>query len=688
MAEFNRQALDAMDEIGSPLQRAITNRQNLERQAATLEMQRRTQVQDQEMRRRQQLEDAARAREEKLADARQSFFERQQLMDKEDKLQRDRILFTEEQKKKARKDVEAERLADRRNAVIKAKEMVNKNGVDLGYTLDDINKAGSIGLANYEQQYKQAMSEVMNNKKTRRELENNVRKITKDGDKKILFDAASDALGFEVTDINEIIDGADKPQLDSILAEYQTDKTVMDNPGAVAQFSQLMQQQFEINNQSGIYDLLLNPNNESQNAIILPALADNVEFLGSLKELGASDNDISEIQANLRAGNVKGSISRAGEYMSALVEAYTDIGSKVAAQQNLQIQAKIMDAKEKSGRYSSVQSSISALTRQFPWLWTLSPQEYLTPRQIQQTNQRIRTYGLGQGQAGLINPNAAQGGGGNTGASGGGIPVADLSGLNNALGTGALNPTPESSTPAVRGAAGLLMQKPQDGSQSPLELAEELLDETYFTGRLARGGFSEMVGLGDNSPLGRVQQAIEYLRSKQRTVQNRLTEMGAARDASGVPSISETQKMASPLGAPVGGRAHVQTFKKSAGQLQAEQEEVPKLFNELDDISAKLKKLREAAAIATGATAPTQSASPAPQAQPAPAFIDTNPTPPQGLPQGETFGQPIPNMQSTSPEAKAYNEAIRKGVDSGALRIVSPEDAAKRFEEYKKAINP
>ena len=45
-------------------------------------------------------------------------------------------------------------------------------------------------------------------------------------------------------------------------------------------------------------------------------------------------------------------------------------------------------------------------------------------------------------------------------------------------------------------------------------------------------------------------------------------------------------------------------------------------------------------------------------------------------------------MQSTSPEAKAYNEAIRKGVDSGALRIVSPEDAAKRFEEYKKAINP
>ena len=684
MAEFNRQALDAMDEIGSPLQRAITNRQNLERQAATLEMQRRTQVQDQEMRRRQQLEDAARAREEKLEDARQSFFERQQLMDKEDKLQRDRILFTEEQKKKARKDVEAERLADRRNAVIKAKEIINKNGVDLGFTLEDINKAGSIGLANYEQQYKQAMSEVMNNKKTRRELENNVRKITKDGDKKILFDAASDALGFEVTDINEIIDGADKPQLDSILAEYQTDKTVMDNPGAVAQFSQLMQQQFEINNQSGIYDLILNRNNASDNQQIASAMANDMKFIASLRELGASDDDVSDIKANLSSFNVQGAIERAGEYSSAIVEAYTDIGSKVAAQQNLQIQAKIMDAKEKSGRYSGVQSSINALTRQFPWLWTLSPQEYLTPRQIQQTNQRIQRYGLGQGQAGVINPNAAQGGGGNTGASGGGIPEADLSGLNNALGTGALNPTPESSTPAVRGVAGLLMQKPQDGSQSPLELAEELMDETYFTGRLARGGIAEMIGLGDNSPLGRVQQAIEYLKDRQRKVSDSLGAMGAARDSQGNISLSDTKTIDNVYEAGGG----FTTYKKTSEDILEDQKQAPLLFDELDDISAKLKKLREAAARAAGATAPTQSASPAPQAQPAPPFIDTNPNPPQGLPQGETFGQPIPNMPSTSPEAKAYNEAIRKGVDSGALKIVSPEDAAKRFEKYKKIINP
>lgn len=684
MAEFNRQALDAMDEVGSPLQRAITNRQNLERQSATLEMQRRTQVQDQEMRRRQQLEDAARAREEKLADARQSFFERQQLMDKEDKLQRDRILFTEEQKKKAADKVDAERLEDMRKAVISVKEFINKNGVDLGFTLEDIKKAGRIGLANYEQQYKQAQSEVMNNQKTRRELENNVRKITKDGDKKILFDAASDALGFEVTDINEIIDGADKPQLDSILAEYQTDKTIQDNPGAVDSFRKLMQQQYEINNQSGIYDLLLNPNNESQNARILPALADNVTFLASLKELGASENDISEIQVNLRAGNVKGSITRAGEYMSALVEAYTDAGATEAAKQNLQIQAKIMDAKNKSSRFSSVQSSISALTRQFPWLYTLAPQEYLTTQQVQESNQRIRTYGLGQGQAGVINPNAAQGGGGNTGASVGGIPAADLSGLNNALGTGTLNPTPESSTPAVRGAAGVLMQKPQDGSQSPVELAEELMDETYFTGRLARGGIAEMIGLGDNSPLGRVQQAIEYLKDRQRKVSDSLGAIGAARDSQGNISLSDTKTIDNVYEAGGG----FTTYKKTSEDILEDQKQAPLLFNELDDISAKLKKLREAAASAAGATAPTQGATPTPQAQPAPALIDTNPNPPQGVPQGETFGQPIPKMQPTSPEAKAYNEAIQKGVDSGALNIVSPEAAAKRFEEYKRIINP
>ena len=671
MAEFNRQALDAMDEIGSPLQRAITNRQNLERQAAALEMQRRTQVQDQEMRRRQQLEDAARAREEKLADARQSFFERQQLMDKEDKLQRDRILFTEEQKKKARKDVEAERLADRRNAVIAAKEMINKNGVDLGYTLEDINKAGSIGLANYEQQYKQAMAEVMNNKKTRRELENNVRKITKDEDRKMLFDAASDALGFEVTDINEIIDGADKPQLDSILAEYQTDKTVMDNPGAVAQFSQLMQQQFEINNQSGIYDLLLNPNNESQNARILPALADNVEFLGSLKELGASDNDISEIQANLRAGNVKGSISRAGEYMSALVEAYTDIGSKVAAQQNLQIQAKIMDAKEKSGRYSSVQSSISALTRQFPWLWTLSPQEYLTPRQIQQTNQRIQTYGLGQGQSGVINPNAAQGGGGNMGASGGGIPAADLSGFNNALGTGT-----QPGQPTLAG-------RDEAHTEALIELGE---------------------GGGRLSPDEALSKAAESIRAKIADAEKTLQHYGATRAEDGSVDVAKQRMQTlrtidNPIGTYNKGYAFTPqrraeakaiddynervmsspSFKeggavidKSWDTYTREKNDAQSKFDLIDKLKAKLQKIE------TGIEA----------ANPTPPFIDTNPNPPQGLPQGETFGQPIPNMQSTSPEAKAYDEAIRKGVDSGALKIVSPEDAAKRFEEYKKRINP
>jgi len=661
MAEFNRQALDAMDEIGSPLQRAITNRQNLERQSANLEMQRRTQVQDQEMRRRQQ-----------LADAKQSFFERQQLMDKEDKLQRDRILFTEDTKKKAADKVDAERLEDMRNAVISVKEFINKNGVDLGFTLEDIKKAGRIGLANYEQQYQQAQSEVMNNQKTRRELENNVRKITKEGDKKILFDAASDALGFEVTDLNEIIDGADKPQLDSILAEYQTDKTIQNNPGAVDSFRKLMQQQYEINNQSGIYDLILNRNNTRDNQLIAAAMVNDMGFIASLRELGASDDDVTSIKANLSAFNVQGAIERAGEYSSAIVEAYTNIGSKVAAQQNLQIQAKIMDAKDKSSRFSSVQSSINALTRQFPWLYTLAPQEYLTRQQVQQSNQRIQQYGLGQGQARGINPDAAQGGGGNTGASDGGIPAADLGGLNEVLGTGA-----------------------QPGQ--PLALAGRDEAHTEALIELGEGG-------GRLSPDEALGRAAESIRAKISDAEKTLQHYGATRAEDGSVDVSKQrmQKLRAadnPIGTYNKGFAFTPQRRAEAESIDAynervmsspsfkeggavldkgwdtytrEKSDAQSKFDLIDDLKARLQKIE------TGIEA----------ANPTPPFIDTNPNPPQGVPQGETFGQPIPKMQPTSPEAKAYNEAIQKGVDSGALNIVSPEAAAKRFEKYKRIINP
>ena len=136
----------------------------------------------------------------------------------------------------------------------------------------------------------------------------------------------------------------------------------------------------------------------------------------------------------------------------------------------------------------------------------------------------------------------------------------------------------------------MLMQKPKGDEESPLELANRVLDETWFTGRWAREGIFR-----DNSPIGMIRQAINYLDGKHRTVQDDLISMGAHRNVKGEQLISEREAGLAGRGGllmPTPGRRG--SVAKTGEELLRQKEEVPKLFEQLDEIGSQLSKLRKA----------------------------------------------------------------------------------------------
>ena len=147
----------------------------------------------------------------------------------------------------------------------------------------------------------------------------------------------------------------------------------------------------------------------------------------------------------------------------------------------------------------------------------------------------------------------------------------------------------------VEGTSGKLMTAPQ-GGESALQIANKVLGEANLMGRFAREGLGNVLGLGDNSPQGRVNQAIRFLEQKQQDTGRELMNRGGSRSEDGI-SISEFMTGSSPIGAPIGTPSDVgllKTIRKSADQLQADQSEIPQLFKQYDDIGIQLSTLRKA----------------------------------------------------------------------------------------------
>ena len=198
-----------------------------------------------------------------------------------------------------------------------------------------------------------------------------------------------------------------KQELVSILADYKTDKEIQTNPGAKSQFAKLMQQQEDIYNASGIQDLMFSRDSRLRdgNAEAFNAIADSLDMLADLQAAGMNDDDISDIRANLKANNIQGAFQRAGEEAtSAIVDAYTKWGATSKAAETLKMQVSIMEAKAKMDALPTVQRGIDNLTKQFPWLWTLSPQEYLSNDQLRYAATKAQKLGITGGDTVMFGP--------------------------------------------------------------------------------------------------------------------------------------------------------------------------------------------------------------------------------------------------------------------------------------------
>ena len=450
MAEFNRDSLDIMDEVTSPLQKALDNRMALERDAAKLELNRRTQVGDQNIRRQQQLDDANLKREQFLADANRvrgqqvedRDLARSQVVEdaatKRQQFEKDRtygekredfltadtrtydkkvlddqrrynktVLDEQRTFEKTKADnAKKEREDETRSGLFATKKRINALGIDIGVTEEEIQNAKGSSLEDLRFRFKQQENEYVLELKGIRALEDEVRKVMKPKDQQLLFDAASDALGTEITNINELMD-LSKQELVSILADYKTDKEIQTNPGARSQFAKLMQQQEDIYNASGIQDLMFSRDSRLRegNVAAFKAIADYVDMLADLQAAGMNDDDISDIRANLKANNIQGAFERAGEEAtSAIVDAYTKWGATSQAAETLKMQVSIMEAKAKMDALPTVQRGIDTLTKQFPWLWTLAPQEYLSNDQLKYAATKAQQLGITGGDTVQFGP--------------------------------------------------------------------------------------------------------------------------------------------------------------------------------------------------------------------------------------------------------------------------------------------
>lgn len=461
MAEFNRDSLDIMDEVTSPLQKALDNRMALERDAAKLELNRRTQVGDQNIRRQQQLADANLKREQFLADAnrvrgqqvedrdlkreqtvedrdlarsqvvedastkRQQFEKDRTYGEKredfltadtrtydkkvlDDQRRYDKTVLGEQRtfEKTKADDAKKEREDETRSGLFATKKRINALGIDIGVTEEEIQNAKGSSLEDLRFRFKQQENEYVLELKGIRALEDEVRKVMKPKDQQLLFDSASDALGTEITNINELMD-LSKQELVSILADYKTDKEIQTNPGARSQFAKLMQQQEDIYNASGIQDLMFSRDSRLRegNVAAFKAIADSVDMLADLQAAGMNDDDISDIRANLKANNIQGAFERAGEEAtSAIVDAYTKWGATSEKAETLKMQVSIMEAKAKMDALPTVQRGIDNLTKQFPWLWTLAPQEYLSNDQLKYAATKAQQLGITGGDTVQFGP--------------------------------------------------------------------------------------------------------------------------------------------------------------------------------------------------------------------------------------------------------------------------------------------
>ncbi len=575
MAEFNRDSLDIMDEVTSPLQKALDNRMALERDAAKLELNRRTQVGDQNIRRQQQLADANLKREQFLADAnrvrgqqvedrdlarsqvvedastkRQQFEKDRTYGEKredfltadtrtydkkvlDDQRRYDKTVLGEQRtfEKTKADDAKKEREDETRSGLFATKKRINALGIDIGVTEEEIQNAKGSSLEDLRFRFKQQENEYVLELKGIRALEDEVRKVMKPKDQQLLFDAASDALGTEITNINELMD-LSKQELVSILADYKTDKEIQTNPGARSQFAKLMQQQEDIYNASGIQDLMFSRDSRLRegNVAAFKAIADSTNMLADLQAAGMNDDDISDIRANLKANNIQGAFERAGEEAtSAIVDAYTKWGATSEKAETLKMQVSIMEAKAKMDALPTVQRGIDNLTKQFPWLWTLAPQEYLSNDQLKYAATKAQQLGITGGDTVQFGPMSDR-------------PVFSTQALPNQLPVnqsgargigpgvdpsivkdiGAGTASPSAALPDVDVEGGL-------PAQEKLDIANEILGEGYGEGLLGggRGLFQPTL-----TPDRLVQEAQDKINNRKTTVEMLLKEYGASRDPS------------------------------------------------------------------------------------------------------------------------------------------------------------
>lgn len=492
MAEFNRTSLDIMDELYAPFKEAQAQKQGLERQAGGAALSRELQLRDAATKRSQQVLDAQTAHDRGLANITKAA-EEQARMQKEASEYRD-----------------AENLKERRGQAITLREKLEKAGVYMGVSLEELQNAKSGALMVHLKDLSSEYETFKASKKSSADIIEKLKSLNKHAGG---VEMIRGTLGLEPGEpINwEALQDEPQPYLSEILGDATSKHLLLKGKDSwVPRWNTISKQLHEAMTDVDLFSVASGENAEAQSDFS-KWVAQDLKFKDELKGVIKADWDLNPFSSNeqlkydgiisdLQAGNLDEVINKLraeGEAASTpLIGAFTNWLAASEAKSAAAINAKIFNKQNAVSNLRSLLDARDKMLVRHPELDTLDDTHYLTNKDYDRLAERNRpdaptpdapTPDADPGGLGSLYPDPQQ----NTQAA----PVAPLSDIESEIDSINNITSPEVEAPIA----------------TPIPSPPPTSLPMYDTGaaELRERGFNPEAGLGKGMLRGRLEQGVK-----------------------------------------------------------------------------------------------------------------------------------------------------------------------------------
>ena len=375
MANYEQAGIEAVNRLWQPMSEGLDTQHQLQRQAAGVDLQRRLQLADAATKRDQELVDASTKRDQELVDARTK--RTQQLDDAKLAHTRglDRITH---QLTKADEIDDADKVADRarqlkedREEIAASVERLRGDGIDLGITIADVQKATPGRLRSFARDLNMELEIIKLNKKDRYA---NLDKLTSLAKKPENAEVFKEVLGLgdedlDTIDTSEFSEYSNATIVDMLAEASLKIKVRKFGPSIVPEFKRLKRIQHRLHEETGIMDAMRS--GEPQKPLTDLIIADPL-FQNALGSSGLSDTERQTLINRLTAGDLQGAseyLNEEGEMGNTpLTDALTRAMAKQQATSAMGVQGVLFEQQGAGAKLRAINEQLRDMVQRHPWI--------------------------------------------------------------------------------------------------------------------------------------------------------------------------------------------------------------------------------------------------------------------------------------------------------------------------------